>query len=207
MQKIDPTLLPKLPDEKLVENVKLYNCSESFKELSSRHVKLYSKVANKYAAYIPPYSGMNNLDFYQDRDWVFLQTIQKFDPTRGVKFNTYLWTQVKHYCQNQLTKLSPLYSCDENELLYLIDKNGQVENDDAKKEKIEYIFNILKQLKDQRIIKVFKMRYLIDDKKKRSWAYIGKQIKLSSQGAINLHNHALEFLKEKLKSSNINDIV
>ena len=78
----------------------------------------------------------------------------------------------------------------------------------------EYIFNILNNLKDKRIPKVFKLRYFdaYKENNKPTWSFIAKKIKTSTQTAINLHNKGKKFirkkiLKQKLKSEHFQDMI
>ena len=93
---------------------------------------------------------------------------------------------------------------DEKSLKNLIEKN-QVRSESIFKEEGDYIFSLIKQLKDKRIEKIFKLRYYADNKKSMSWNFIGKKLKISTQTAINLHNKAVEFLINKYKAKDFID--
>ena len=60
---------------------------------------------------------------------------------------------------------------------------------------LEYIFNLLSQLKDKRIKKVFELRYLGGDGKE-SWSKIGEDMGVSTQTAINLHDRGTKVLRK-----------
>jgi len=76
----------------------------------------------------------------------------------------------------------------------------------SNKEKTEFIFNLLKQLKDKRIEKIFKLRYF-SERKNMSWSKIGKRLNISTQTVINIHNRTIRFLKNKLESENLQDTI
>ena len=71
------------------------------------------------------------------------------------------------------------------------------------KEDLDYVFNLLRQLKDSRIQTVFKLRYFHGDKKKMPWVKVAKTLKISTQTAINLHNKGKSILNRKMKSKGL----
>jgi DNA-directed RNA polymerase sigma subunit (sigma70/sigma32) len=68
----------------------------------------------------------------------------------------------------------------------------------------EYITLLLDQLKDERISKIFNMRYFETDTT-QTWTKIGKKMNMSTQNAINLHNKGVQILKNKLTSKDLFD--
>ena len=62
--------------------------------------------------------------------------------------------------------------------------------------------NIIESCSDERIQKIFKMRYLNDSNKKMPWNKIAKKLDISTQTAINIHNKAIKLLKTKVESKN-----
>ena len=65
----------------------------------------------------------------------------------------------------------------------------------------EAIFESLDKSGDRRACKIFKMRYIIGDKNKvMPWKKVSKEVNLSIQGCINIHNSYIK----KIKSQKIN---
>jgi len=96
---------------------------------------------------------------------------------------------------------------EEKELVYHIDKKTceeqPVENlEDLK----EFTGNILSQLKDKRIKKIFQLRYF-SDSKKTTWNNIAKNLNISIQTAINLHDKGVAVLNKKIRSKEFRDFV
>ena len=73
----------------------------------------------------------------------------------------------------------------------------------------EFIFNILNNLKDKRISRVFKLRYfdVHQENSKPTWSFIAKKIKTSTQTAINLHERGRTILCKKIKSDKYQDTI
>ena len=91
----------------------------------------------------------------------------------------------------------------------VIENHCQDETNDSfreNKDLDEYIFNILNGLKDERISKVFKLRYFSGEKK-LTWQKVAKKLDVSTQTAINLHEKGRLILRNKLESKEISDSV
>lgn len=58
------------------------------------------------------------------------------------------------------------------------------------------IFSHIESFDDKRVAKIFKMRYLNGKKKLTPWRKIAKELDLSIQGCINIHNSAFKKLKK-----------
>jgi DNA-directed RNA polymerase sigma subunit (sigma70/sigma32) len=97
----------------------------------------------------------------------------------------------------------------EDELLNSIREKEAEETscDSSEKEMQEYVVNILEKMKDERIKRVFKLRYFADFNKKNTWVEIGKMMKVSPQTAINLHNRGQLMIAKKINSKLFADIV
>ena len=63
-------------------------------------------------------------------------------------------------------------------------------------------FEFLVKHPDERIKKVFEIRYSDLRDKPLTWRDVGKKLNLSSQTAINLHTKGLKFLRRKIKLIN-----
>jgi len=60
-----------------------------------------------------------------------------------------------------------------------------------------------KKHEDKRVEKIFEMRYIIGEKNKvMPWKKISKELNMSIQGCINIHNSAIEDFKLELKDNN-----
>ena len=85
-------------------------------------------------------------------------------------------------------------------------REGNSPETSVKENIFEFTENILAQLKDKRIKKIFSLRYSKKDKKP-SWCVIADEIKVSTQTAINLHNRGIQILRKKMDSEKFLDSV
>ena len=131
-----------------------------------------------------------------------------FNPSKKVKFATWLGNQIRFFCLNTLNKNPNKNTINlENQQIdnYTNDALNFLESKKIQHE-IEYIFDILSKLKDPRIKEVFNLRYF-NGAKKTGWSSIGKKIGVSTQTAINLHKRGITILNKKIKSKDQQDIV
>ena len=191
-----------IPDETLIERIQRRRCEDSLKELISRHTGICITVAKQFFS---AQSGIVAIDFPGEKDGIIYEAAMDFDPSRGVKFCTLLGNRIRWHCLNKLSKNGRYLPCESDTLEFLVNQ-GKLNHEPNFVEESAYVFSILDQLKDKRIAQIFRLRYF-SGKKNRSWASICKTMKMSHQGVINLHNKAVEFVREKMASKNNCDFV
>ena len=193
--------LKKRTDEELILSIKNNKESEeSLNELITRHSGIYVSMVNIYAHSSSPLS--NKSEFLQDKVYNIYQSALKFDPSRGAKFSTYLGNETKWKCLNSISKSArcPETSCED----IVLELNQEKTNLDHKnildKELIDAIIDIVQKNSDDRVHKIFSMRYIEGDKNKvMPWKKVSNRMNLSIQGCINIHDSAILKIKNKLK--------
>jgi len=190
-------------DNYLVERIRISDCEGSLKELIKRHSPLCFKIIKKYSSTF----YANNIDIVEassDKNLIIWNSAKSFISDKNVKFSTWLANQVKYSCLNAINKKAKdRLVTTENEILDILKERAPEEEDSNL---FEFANNILKQLKDKRIKKIFSMRYSCLHKKP-SWCLIAKQMKISTQTAINLHNRGIKVLRKKIKSEKFLDSI
>lgn len=188
-----------LDDTTLVKNVQEKNDELALKTLIERHSALCNSLYKKYS---PPMiaSGIHVQDIINEKDYIVYKSAMSFDPCKKSKFSTWLYNQVRYQCLNCMNENSHYLTLDNDKLNYLIEKTAPVNKE--YKNINEYIHNIIESCSDERVKKIFKMRYCNESTKKMSWNKIAKKLKISTQTAINIHNKAIKLLKTKVESKN-----
>ncbi len=196
-----------IPDIDLINKVKKESNSDALKELENRHTGIFNQMVKKYYKHLIDF-GANPDDIINDKLFVIYKSALNFDPDKNVKFSTWLGNQARYYCLNCINKQTNTISMDNINMQNVIENNQiKYEKDiSINKENSDLIFSILDRIKDERISRVFKLRYF-NNKKLTSWNKISKKLKISTQTAINLHNKGKLLLKNKLTSLNNNDII
>ena len=168
--------MKQLKDNQLVWRVKVKKCDKSLLELISRHTPLFYKISQKYFPFA--FKGGSS------------QTVDDI-----------IGNFVRYKCLNYLNKNSKLVDAEEGKLNFFFQKKSLEEYSKAT-EVDDHIFvnNLIDQFKDDRMKKVFELRYFSGEKK-MTWVNIGTELNVSAQTAINLHNRGKSIIKKKFKSS------
>ena len=190
-------------DNYLVERIRVSNCENSLKQLIKRHSALCFKIIKKYSSTF----YANNIDIIEassDKNLIIWNSAKSFSAEKNVKFSTWLANQVKYICLNALNKKSKdRLIATEDEILDILKEKPEEEGENNL---FEFTNHILNQLKDKRIKHIFSMRYSARSKKP-SWCVVAKNLNISTQTAINLHNRGIEILRKKIKSNEFLDLV
>ena len=177
----------------LINKVKNIGDQDSVMELINRHSGIYIEMVNKYLP--DSLEGINKGDVLEDKNFCIYDAAIKFDENKNTKFSTYVGNLARWKCLNIYNKnvkfpqssISEIYdqsvSCD-----------SQLK-DIEKQEELKNIFKIINNSGDERVKKIFKMRYK-DGKKLTPWKKIAKKLDLSIQGCINIHNKHLTEIKK-----------
>tara|TARA_Y100000310_G_scaffold150498_1_gene149946 strand:+ start:167 stop:781 length:615 start_codon:yes stop_codon:yes gene_type:complete len=198
-------------DYALIREIKEKGCNESYEIICERHEKLFFKICQKYIPIIETVAGIKREEVLDDKHFVMFKAVNSFKNDKETKFSTWLGNCTKYHCLNFLNSNKKLINCDQDFINQYQEKNELPENafgSDYSYD-VEFVFNILKQLKDKRIAQVFRLRYFgnFGINKKATWSRIAREIKTSTQTAINLHKRGQEILVKKMKSVEHMDIV
>lgn len=188
-------------DLNLVEKIKQTNDEESLKFLIKKHDAMCFSLYKKYSNLINA-SGCALEDLSSQKDYIVYKSALSFDPNKKSKFSTWLYNQIRYQCLNVINQNKNLITMDTEKINFLLESNQMRNKDNTTEIKNlnEYLFTILESFADDRILKVYKLRYF-SGKKVLPWSKIAKNLKISTQTAINLHKKGLKLLKTKINSN------
>lgn len=195
-------------DLELVDLVKADADNHAFIEVCRRYENIFYKVCQKYANHLSK-SGVSPQDIFEEKDYIIFHCISTFQSDRKTKLGTWIGNYARYLCLNSINARRFLLPSTDEDIKKHIEESqithDYFENSGSSKEDFKYVLNILDQVKDPRIIEIFKLRYL--SQKRMIWADIAVKVGVSTQTVINLHNRGLILLKKKLKSKNISDTI
>ena len=183
----------KMDDLSLIEKIRDHGDNSCFQEIVNRHSGIYLQMVHSYA---PRSIAIDNInDLLDSKESHIYDAVQNFDETRNIKFSTYLGNHTRWLCLNAANKKNHT-SLDEN-----FDQEFESSEvfQKAESDTINKVFKFIEDNEDSRVVKIFKMRYVSVDGKRKimPWRKIAKEINLSIQGCINIHNSTLKKLKKK----------
>jgi len=193
------------PDAHLAINVKNSNCEDSFEKLSNSYDNFYFSVARKYSASLNK-MGMSKEEIKFEKDFILYKAIHSFDQKQKTKFSTWFCNCVRYHFLNYLN-CNRKHSFNESFSSEIISNKSVLFTTDKNTELYDYLSSLLSSFKDPRINEVYKLRYFSGSYKPVTWNTIAKKLNISTQTAINLHEKARTFLKNKIASKNSFDFI
>lgn len=188
----------------LINNIKNnINPEKSLNILYLRHCKIYYKMVNVYTSNLK--LDLRSELFAECKYHIYFAA-KEFDFKKGVKFSTYLGNKARWLCLNIHNKNKRVSNFIDQEFNFLLKPESDFnieEKEDftlsiSKKEDLERFFHYVKNSNDDRIKKIFKMRYVQGLKNKvMPWKVISEKMNLSIQGCINIHDNFIEKIKKK----------
>jgi DNA-directed RNA polymerase specialized sigma subunit len=192
--------IDKFSDLKLTKLVQEDSDDEALKELVVRHSGIYMDMLKAYGA-----KSFNNNqldDFIKQKDSVIYEAALDYNPERA-KFSTFLANKTKYMCLSERTKFQKL----SREVSYDDMDWGQSDTaltpDEScvHSETINKIMDMIESYHDQRVTKIFHLRYFgSEGRKMLPWKEVAKHVSLSAQSCINIHNKTLEIFKNRVKN-------
>lgn len=177
-------------DLQLIGEIKNSGDSLCFKEIVNRHSGIYLQMVHSYA---PRETAIDNFyDLIDSKDSHIYDAVQNYDENRNIKFSTYLGNHTRWLCLNSSNKRRHLPMEENFDCAF----ETQEPKEKADQDILKDIFNQLENFEDKRVEKIFRMRYLSQKKKLTPWRKIAKELDLSIQGCINIHNSAFKKLKK-----------
>jgi len=187
-----------LSDSDLIENIKnANNVDESLQELINRHSGIYLEMVNAFLRNCNNDSLKD--DIVSDKDLIIYNSALKYDSAKGTKFSTFLGNEAKWTCLNASNKNKKFLELnDQNFDFQTLKEEKEVEKEDLKNQILHKFKKYLDVYPDKRVSKIFNMRYE-NVNKLTPWRKISKEMDLSIQGCINIHNSALKIIAKKIK--------
>jgi hypothetical protein len=199
------TEIATVPDSILINNIKTgQNLDDSIREIASRHTGVFMKILTPF---YPSLGSFNYHSMISDKELIFYNAATSYDETKGTLFSTHVANLTKWACLKEINKKSSVEIPTED---YQFDTFGLVSEEspiDASYERdrmslIDLIKKEISSVEDSRLRDIIRLRYFDVENGKNSWKIIGKQVGLSYQGCINLHDRYLAKIAKKLKKGN-----
>lgn len=182
-------------ENQLIKKVKDERCSNSILKLVEKYRKMGVSLISRHKP--------NNTSSYtsptdiEDRlTSCVYSAADKFDPSKGTKFSTWLAHQIIYSLLNEKRNLNLNNYIEIDEVENVL-KDEKYASKAKENEFFEDVFYTLSELKDPRILRIFQMRYT--EGKKARWKEIGDVIGYSGETARLLHRKGLQFLRQKIQ--------
>ena len=183
-------------DYTLISNIQEKNDENSLLEIIVRHSGIFHTMVNQFMSH--PHCSLDKSLLVGEKDSTIYSAALNYDPTRKTKFSTHLANQTKWKCLNILNKKKKNKE-------FQLDENSNYSEPlcdsflrEIDKEEAFSLFNkCLKKEKDERVKKIIDLRYGVDNNKLTPWKKIAKELDMSIQGCINIHNRFINKVKKE----------
>lgn len=183
-------------DLSLITNIKEKNDSISLQELIDRHSGIYIDIVNRTVS--DSCAFMNKKDILSDKDYSIYSAALKYQPDRNTKFSTYLANETRWRCLNMFNKNKKMVEEPLDDSIKEKSSSEDFLSDLQQNELINRIIDLAKKNPDKRIKKIIDMRYSFGYTKVHSWKEISRQLNMSIQGCIDIHNKFIQKIKKEI---------
>ena len=188
-------------DTELTSNLKNnIEAEASLQELVDRHSGIFLDIVNNYVPNNSPTS--HKQDIIDEIQYYIYNAGLKYDQTRGAKFSTFLGNEAKWLCLNQHYKNKKYLLAASPEGEFALHNRSKEEetteiNPHVNEALLCKIFEMIEKHPDERVRRIFKIRYIDPEFNKLTpWQQVGKKLKMSIQGCINIHNAAIKIIRK-----------
>ena len=183
-------------DYTLISNIQEENDEDSLLEIIDRHSGIFHTMVNQFMSH--PHCSLDKSLLVGEKDSTIYSAALNYDPTRKTKFSTHLANQTKLKCLNILNKKkkNKEFQLDDNSNYDEPFSDGFLREID-KGEAFSLFNKCLKKEKDERVKKILDLRYGVDNNKLTPWRKIAKELDMSIQGCINIHNRFINKVKKE----------
>jgi hypothetical protein len=188
-----------LTDKELSDNIKnkKYD-NESLKELINRHSNLVIYMINSIMSDKDRIFNKNQI--LDEKDFFIYKTALKFNDKnkKDAKFSTLLGNEVKWACLNTYNRKKDKPNKQIEDIPDVSSEEDLI-NDVECKDNLLLISKLINKIEDKRAKRILELRYKIGlENKVMPWRLISKDIGLSIQGCINLHNKTIEKIQNDI---------
>ena len=186
-------------DQELIDLVKSNSrkASQAMTEIINRHSGIFIEMVNHFVPINSPYCDRK--DLIEEKEYHIYKALLKYDESRGAKFSTHLGNEAKWLCLNSYNKAKSksTFSCSDQQ--FDIEPQFNPISKTIEQDAYNKIVKIIEDYPDERVQKIFKMRYIKGDGNKvMPWRKISNELNMSIQGCINIHNTAITKIQKKV---------
>jgi hypothetical protein len=186
-------------DLSLINKIKEENNGDCLEELINRHSGIYIYIVDKYTK---NKSYVTNRDFIlDDKDYMIYQSALSYKPEKNSKFSTFLANQTKWKCLNAINSSKNKPTTDIDRVYGKISEQDDSYEIVCKMEAFDCFDNLLKKEKDGRVKKIIDIRYNTTNTRLVPWRVVSKELNLSIQGCINIHNKFIKKVKQQFDNN------
>lgn len=177
-------------DLELIKKVQETGDNEAMKTLIQKHSGVYEQCLKESLS--SDYEVFKN-EIHEDKNYHLYRLAMNYDPTKNMKYPTWVGQNVKWMCMNIVNRSRPWESLEEGSY----DCSYEQALEDVEQMALQEMAELAKTYPDNRLLAVFEGRYI--SPKPKSWKQLAVELKTSQNALTNLHNKFIVWAKPKMK--------
>ena len=177
-------------DLELIKKVQEEGDNESMKRLISSHSGVFEAVLKQSLS--SDYDVFKN-EIHEDKDFHMYRLAMNYDPSKNMKYPTWVGQNVKWMCMNIVNRSRPWESLEEGSF----DCSYEQQIEDVEQMALDELQQLAENYPDKRIGPIIQSRYF--QKKPKPWKHLAEELKTSQISLTNLHDKFIIWAKPKMK--------
>ncbi|MFA5234042.1 MAG: hypothetical protein WC390_06530 [Sulfurimonas sp.] len=196
-------MIPYYDDETIISQIQ-NDDTTNLESLINNHSGIYLNLVNS----ITHTSGHLNMELREDCSRIIYEAANDFDPSRGVKFGTYVGNRSKWNALDTLSDFGKVIPIDEEILKFKIDCNTEINKERESAERnLELVKKILEQIREKNVKRAVSLRFFNKKHTIMPFTQVGKIMGVSRTTAKAYCDRFITLAKNKLASDVICDTV
>jgi hypothetical protein len=132
-------------------------------------------------------------EIHEDKDYYMYKWAMNYDPSKNMKYPTWVGQNVKWMCMNIVNRSRPWESLEEGSF----DCSYEQEVENIEQLALDELSNLAKTYPDERVLAIIEGRYF--QTKPKPWKKLSAELKTSQLLLTNLHDKFIMWAKPKMK--------
>lgn len=177
-------------DLELIKKVQEEGDSEAMSKLISTHSGVFETCLKQSLS--NDYDVFKN-EIHEDKNFYLYKWAMNYDPSKNMKYPTWVGQNVKWMCMNVVNRSRPWESLEEGSF----DCSYEQEIENVEQMALDELSNLAKSYPDERVLAIIEGRYF--QTKPKPWHKLSAELKTSQISLTNLHDKFIVWAKPKMK--------
>jgi hypothetical protein len=177
-------------DLELIKKVQELGDNDAMKTLLQNHSGVFEQCLKESLS--NDYQVFKN-EIHEDKNFLMYKWAKNYDPSKNMKYPTWVGQNVKWMCMNIVNRSRPWESLEEGSF----DCSYEQEIENIEQMALEELSNLAKSYPDERVLAIIEGRYF--QTKPKPWHKLSAELKTSQISLTNLHNKFIMWAKPKMK--------
>ena len=177
-------------DLELIKKVQEFGDNNAMSQLISTHSGVFETCLKQSLS--SDYDVFKN-EIHEDKNFYLYKWAMNYDPSKNMKYPTWVGQNVKWMCMNIINRSCPWKSLEEGSF----DCSYEQQIEDIEQMALDELANLAKSYPDERVLAIIEGRYF--QTKPKPWYKLSAELKTSQISLTKLHDKFILWAKPKMK--------